>query len=93
MQCVCPCRKKTIDIVLLLVLILCVLAGGCAPPEEPAAGSLLIDGDAAENQVSFTWEELKSMEEGLVEAEYFSINSYGSKDTPILRAYRFGMFS
>lgn len=79
MQCVCPCRKKTIDIVLLLVLILCVLAGGCAPPEEPAADSLLIDGDAAENQVSFTWEELKSMEEGLVEAEYFSINSYGSK--------------
>lgn len=72
-------RKKVLPVTLLLVLILCTLAGGCSPKEEPSSGSLLIEGDAVESRVYFTLEELKSMEDGLVEADYFSINSYGSQ--------------
>ena len=79
MQRICQYGKKAAGIALLFVLILCIFIGGCAPSEEPASGSLLIKGDAVEDQVFFTWEELKSMEEGLVEADYFSINSYGTK--------------
>jgi hypothetical protein len=72
-------RKKALSFTLLLILALCTLTGGCAPTEEPSSGSLLIEGDGVESKVSFTLEELKSMKDGLVEADYFSINSYGSK--------------
>ena len=65
-------------ITLLLVLILGTMSG-CGPAEEAPTGTILIEGKAVEGKASFTPEDLKSMKDGLVEADYFSINSYGSK--------------
>ncbi len=79
MRCRILHKRKALTVTLLLVLVWCTLAGGCAPTEESSPGSLLIEGDAVESRVYFTLEELKSMRDGLVEDDYFSINSYGSK--------------
>ena len=53
---------------------------GCGAPQEVLTGTVVIEGDAVKAAASFTLEELKSMEEGLVEADYVSINSYGTKE-------------
>lgn len=65
--------------VALLLLIVCALVCGCARQEEAAPGTVIIEGEGVKNRASFSLEELKSMKEGLVEADYFSINSYGTK--------------
>ena len=41
------------------------------PKEKTPSGLLVIEGDAVEDKVSFTLDELKSMPEGIVEADYF----------------------
>ncbi len=79
MQFHCLHMNKVISIILLLLLI-SIFTLGCGPQEETAAGTIVIEGDAVESKASFTLDELKSMEEGLVEADYFSINSYGTKE-------------
>lgn len=63
---------------LLLFVILCASGVGCSPKDEPGT-VLIVEGDAVEARTSFTMEQLKSAEDGLVEADYFGINSYGSK--------------
>ncbi|MFO7151804.1 MAG: molybdopterin-dependent oxidoreductase [Bacillota bacterium] len=73
----CICRK-TIVIFLLSLLIFTV--SGCSSKEEPPRGAIVIEGDAVERKAYVTLDELKSMDEGLVEADYFSINSYGTKE-------------
>ena len=42
------------------------------------AGFLVIQGDAVEGKTRLSMDDLKSMEDGLVEADYFSLNSYGT---------------
>ncbi|MGI6307773.1 MAG: molybdopterin-dependent oxidoreductase [Dethiobacteria bacterium] len=73
-------KDKAVVSTLLLLLIVCISWFGCSPREEAAAGTIVIEGDAVEGKAFFTLEELKSMEEGLVEADYFSVNSYGTKE-------------
>ena len=65
---------------LLVLLAFCALVNGCGAPQEVPTGTVVIEGDAVQAAASFTLEELKSMKEGLVEADYVSINSYGTKD-------------
>jgi hypothetical protein len=73
-------KKEAKIIALLLLLIICATGCGCTPSEEVLPGTVVIEGDAVEGRASFTLEELKAMEDGLVEADYFALNSYGSKD-------------
>jgi len=72
-------KDKPVYITLLLILLAVVLVPGCGGKEIPA-GTVLIEGDGVEEKATFTLEELKAMEDGLVEADYFSLNSYGTKD-------------
>ncbi|MCF6096889.1 molybdopterin-dependent oxidoreductase [Thermovorax subterraneus] len=72
------CRKAAV--IFLLSLLICTAGGGCALREEAARGIVVIEGDAVESKAYLTLDELKSMDEGLVEADYFSINSYGTKE-------------
>ena len=78
MQPMFPNIKRTAA--LLVLLTFCVLVNGCGAPQEVPTGTVVIEGDAVKAAASFTLEELKSMEEGLVEADYVSINSYGTKE-------------
>ncbi|NLC11827.1 MAG: molybdopterin-dependent oxidoreductase [Firmicutes bacterium] len=79
MSCVNFCRKKEPMATFLLLLFLCISGYGCTASEEVAAGTIVIEGEAVENRVFITLEDLKSMGEGLVEADYFFLNSYGTK--------------
>jgi hypothetical protein len=72
-------KSRTITIFIMLLLIICISGSGCAEKEKTPSGLLVIEGDAVEDKVSFTLDELKSMPEGIVEADYFGINSYGTK--------------
>jgi hypothetical protein len=82
MQYLCQCiyKNKVAVIVLTLILIICASGCGCASSEDVPRGTVVIEGDAVEGRASFTLEELKAMEDGLVEADYFALNSYGSKE-------------
>ena len=71
-------QDKPVFFTLLLILLAVVLVPGCGAKEIPV-GTVLIEGDGVEEKASFTLEELKAMEDGIVEADYFSINSYGTK--------------
>ena len=71
-------KFKTFGWVILFFIGICILGFGCSPNDEPGT-VLTVEGDAVEARMSFTLEELKAAEEGLVEADYFGINSYGSK--------------
>ena len=77
MQPISPNTKRAAA--LLILLIFCTFVNGCGAPQEVPTGTVVIEGDAVKAAASFTLEELKSMEEGLVEADYVSINSYGTK--------------
>lgn len=79
-QCVYQPKEKAKAITLLLILVICFTGFGCAPSGETSPGTVVIEGDAVGEKVSFTLDELKSMENGLVEADYFALNSYGSKE-------------
>ena len=63
----------------LLFLGFCLWGIGCSTAEEHPPGVVIIEGDGVESAVSFTLEELKALEDGLVEADYFALNSYGTK--------------
>ena len=69
-------KNRTITIFVILLLIICISGLGCASKEKTPSGLLVIEGDAVEDKVSFTLDELISMSEGKVEADYFGINSY-----------------
>jgi DMSO/TMAO reductase YedYZ molybdopterin-dependent catalytic subunit len=67
-----------------ILLLSSPLLAGCGGEEEAPAslgeeGWLLIQGSGVEEPVRLSLEELKAMEEGLVEDDYFSINSYGTE--------------
>ena len=64
--------------ILIMLLLLCISGYGCGSRGEVAAGTVIIEGDAVKGKVFFTLAELKSMDDGLVEADYFSLNSYGT---------------
>ena len=74
-------KEKAVVSTWLLLLLICILVGcgGGPSQDEVAAGTVVIKGEAVEGKAFLTLEELKSMEEGLVEADYFCINSYGTK--------------
>jgi DMSO/TMAO reductase YedYZ molybdopterin-dependent catalytic subunit len=78
MRFICPTVKMTVF--LLILLFISTLGCGCGGVEEVPAGTVIIEGDAVEAKVSLTLEELKAMDEGLVEDDYFSINSYGTRE-------------
>jgi DMSO/TMAO reductase YedYZ molybdopterin-dependent catalytic subunit len=78
MQFCCISKKKLIFSIIFLLLI-CIIFFGCGQQKEIPNGTIVIEGDAVESKVLFTLEDLKSMDEGIVEADYFSINSYGTK--------------
>ena len=82
MQWLCQCvyKNKAATITFLLLLITCAAGCGCAQSEKVPRGTVVIKGDAVQSRASFTLDELKSMEDGLVEATYFALNSYGSKE-------------
>ncbi|MGI6066082.1 MAG: molybdopterin-dependent oxidoreductase [Bacillota bacterium] len=72
-------NDKPVFITLLFILLAVVLVPGCGAKEIPV-GTVLIEGDGIEEKAAFTLDELKVMEEGLVEADYLAINSYGTKE-------------
>jgi hypothetical protein len=72
-------RGKVVSSLVILFLVLSSLPG-CTPREKVAADILLIEGGGVKEKITFTLEELKSMEDGLVEADYFSKNSYGTEE-------------
>jgi hypothetical protein len=73
-------RKGKVVSILILLLLVCNLGCGSRTQEEIAVGTVVIEGSAVEGKAFLTLEELKSMEEGLVETDYFSLNSYGTKE-------------
>ncbi len=72
-------HKNKLIFGILSVLLICIIAVGCTSQKETPVGTIVIEGDSIEDRVLFTLEELKSMEEGLRKADYFSINSYGTE--------------
>jgi hypothetical protein len=67
---------------LLLLLLSFMILTGCRGGQPPAAGEdgfLVIRGAAVESEVRLSMEEIKALEGGLVEDDYFSVNSYGTK--------------
>jgi hypothetical protein len=72
-------KGKIVIFTALILTIICISGLGCASSEKAPSGVLLIEGNAVKDKAAFTLDELKSMEDGLVEADYFSINSYGTK--------------
>lgn len=80
MDCICLYKEKAVYLMLLLILLVSALVFGCAEPKEAPLGTVLIEGNAVKEKVTFTIKELKAMEDGLVEADYFAINSYGTKE-------------
>jgi len=72
-------KSKIVFLTALIMTIISILGLGCASSEKAPSDVLLIEGKAVKDQAVFTLDELKSMEDGLVEADYFSINSYGTK--------------
>lgn len=78
MQFYCLRKNKLISSIL-SVLLMCIIVAGCTSQKEVPVGTVVIEGDAVESKAFFTLEELKSMGKGLREADYFSINSYGTK--------------
>ncbi len=78
MQFYCLHKNKLITGIL-LISIMCIVAVGCTAQKKIPVGTIVIEGNAVESKAFFTLEELKSMENGLREADYFSLNSYGTK--------------
>lgn len=72
-------HKNKLIYSILLVLFMCVIVVGCTAQKETPVGTIVIEGSSIESKTFFTLEELKSMEEGIREADYFSFNSYGTK--------------
>jgi len=74
-------KSLTIVITIIILLLVCLSEGGCASPaaEEATAEELLIEGNGVQDRAVFTLNDLQFMEEGLVEADYFGINSYGTR--------------
>lgn len=63
--------------VLFFILIFALLIQtGCRGGDDL---SLVIRGDAVKKELRFTLDELKEMEDALVEDDYFAINSYGTE--------------
>ena len=65
-----------------MMMLFLTAAAGCdskGPASIGEDGFLVIQGDAVQGKVRLSLDELKSMEEGLVEADYFSVNSYGTE--------------
>ncbi len=75
----CYLYKNKLIFNMLSVLLICIIAVGCTIQKEIPVGTVVVEGDAVEGKAFFTLEELKSMEEGLREADYFSLNSYGTR--------------
>lgn len=78
MQFYCLCKNKLISSIL-LVLLICIIVIGCTSQKGAPVGTVVIEGNGAGSKAFFTLEELKSMEEGIKEADYFSLNSYGTR--------------
>lgn len=69
---------------LILILALTVFTGaGClqesASVPRYEVGVLIITGDGVAEEVRLTMDELKAMEQGVVEDDYFALNSYGTE--------------
>lgn len=74
-----PHRIRSITIFIVILLTICILGLGCATSGEAPEGDLFIEGKGVKDKVSFTMEDLKAMEDGLIEADYFALNSHGTK--------------
>lgn len=72
-------KATTVIITVIILLAICTSGSGCASSEKVPADALLIEGSGVEDPAFFTLDELKAMEDGLVEANYISVNSYGTK--------------
>ena len=72
-------KARAVTFSIIIFLIICNSGLGCASLEKAPVGAILIEGDAVEDKVSFSLDELKSMPDGIVEADYFGVNSYGTK--------------
>lgn len=80
MQCNSRHRGRTITIFMILLLIVSISGLGCTSSVEPPADALIIEGKAVKGQTFFTLDKLKSMQDGLVEADYCSVNTYGTRE-------------
>ncbi len=80
MQCNSWHRGRTITIFIILLLIVSISGLGCTSAVEPPADALIIEGKAVKGQTFFTLDKLKSMQDGLVEADYCSVNTYGTRE-------------
>lgn len=69
--------KNILISILLLFLFVLTFSSGCSSRDETAA--VVIEGNAVKGRVIFTLDELKTMEQGLLEADYFCLNSYGTR--------------
>lgn len=74
--------RRDLNIILTVIILTASLWGwGCAPPqvEKGPVEELLIEGEGVQGRAVFSLNDLQLMEEGIVEADYFGINSYGTK--------------
>ncbi|HHY37166.1 MAG TPA: molybdopterin-dependent oxidoreductase [Firmicutes bacterium] len=65
---------------LLFLLFLAAAAAGCRTAEEVPPGTLVIEGEGVKDRALLTLDDLKAMAGGLVEADYFAINTYGTRE-------------
>ncbi len=75
-------RPAIVFVLLLAFLLLAMVQAGCQDGRHDSAGDgfLVIRGDAVDAETRFSMDEIKSMADGLVEDDYFSVNSYGTKE-------------
>ncbi|HKM39561.1 MAG TPA: molybdopterin-dependent oxidoreductase [bacterium] len=73
-----PQRKKAALVTVAAILLISLPGCGSSPPE--AEGTVIIEGGAITKPVSFTLAQLMEMEEGLIKANYFALNSYGTRE-------------
>lgn len=81
-------RQKRLSLITAVTLLFFIMLpsfmvlAGCRGGQPTPAGNgiLVIQGDGVEGETRLSLDELKSMEDGLVEDDYFSINSYGTKE-------------
>lgn len=81
MSMICHPKDRNLFIIGVCLLIFCLAGAGCLSPDtdKAPAEELIIEGEGVKGEKVFTLSDLQLMEEGLVEADYFGINTYGAK--------------
>jgi hypothetical protein len=72
-----------VGLLVTLAVLTCLWTTGCLQRSDPVSANevalLEIKGEGITKEVRLTLDELKAMQEGLIEDDYFALNSYGSE--------------